>query len=120
MPTVIIHKNGQAHTGEVKDNSNLVVRTGVRQFPYPYLSYGCGMGKCGKCQSRVLKGAEQLPPPNWKEQKVLGGKLEQGYRLICQLWISHDIEIAQDATATAAAAAPVASGPPGPPACTPS
>ena len=97
-----------------------MVRTGVWQFPYPHLRYGCGMGKCGKCQSRVLNGGEQLPAPNWKEQKVLGDKLEQGYRLICQLWISHDIEIAQDAPATVAAAAAVASVPPGPRACTPS
>ena len=98
MPQVIIHKNGQQHAGVVKDNSNLVVRAGVRQFPYPHLTYGCGMGKCGKCTSRIIAGGDQLPAPNWKEVKVLGDKLADGYRLICQLWISHDVELAQEWT----------------------
>lgn len=98
LPKVTIHKNGQTNTGEVAENANLVVRTGIRQFPYPHLTYGCGMGKCGKCASRVLSGSQHLPPPNWKEQKVLGNKLEEGYRLICQLWIDHDLEILQEPT----------------------
>jgi len=95
MPKVVVHKNGQAHEGEVKENSNLVVRAGIRQFPYPNLAYGCGMGKCGKCTSRIIAGGEHLPAPNWKEEKVLGEKLAEGYRLICQLWINHDIELEQ-------------------------
>jgi len=37
-----------------------------------------------------------LPAPNWKEKKQLGAKLEEGYRLVCQLWLSHDLELAQD------------------------
>ena len=96
MPKVIIHKLGAAHEGEVKDNANLVVRAGIRQFPYPHLRYGCGMGKCSKCASEVIAGAEHLPPPNWKEQKVLGANLARGYRLLCQIWVTHDIEIRQD------------------------
>lgn len=96
MLKIIVHKNGQAYEGEVKANTNLVVRAGIRQFPYPNLSYGCGMGKCGKCCSRILAGGEHLPEPNWKEKKVLGEYLEQGCRLICQLWINHDLELSQD------------------------
>jgi ferredoxin len=103
MPKVTLHKNGAAHDGEVADNSNLVVRTGVRQFPYPHLTYGCGMGKCGRCACRVLAGAEHLPDPNWKETKRLGDRLDQGFRLICQLWITHDIELLQDDALNAAA-----------------
>ena len=96
MPMVVFHKQGQSHTGEVKDNTNLVVRAGIRQFPYPHLRYGCGMGKCARCASRVLSGGEHLPPPNWKEEKLLGELLAEGYRLICQLWVHHDIELEQD------------------------
>ena len=96
MPQVVIHRNGECFTGEVKENSNLVVRAGVRQFPYPHLRYGCGMGKCARCASQVLSGGEHLPPPNWKEQQQLGELIEQGYRLMCQLWIEHDIELLQD------------------------
>jgi ferredoxin len=96
MPKIIVHKNGQVHQGEVRENSNLVVRAGIKQFPYPYLSYGCGMGKCAKCTSRIINGAEHLPAPNWKEKKLLAERLELGYRLICQLWIGHDLELTQD------------------------
>ena len=96
MPTVVIHKNGEAHRGEVKDNTNLVVRAGIRQFPFPHLAFKCGMGTCGTCTSRILGGGEHLAPPNWKEKKRLGDKLDEGYRLICQLWITHDIELVQE------------------------
>lgn len=96
MPRVTIHKNGEAFSDDVADDSNLVVRAGIRKFPWPHLRYGCAMGKCGKCASRVLVGAEHLPEPNWKEERVLGERLQAGYRLPCQLWIKHDIELAQD------------------------
>ncbi|MBI3373599.1 MAG: (2Fe-2S)-binding protein [Betaproteobacteria bacterium] len=96
MPKIVLHKGGQVYHGDVKENTNLVVRAGIRQFPYPNLSYGCGMGKCAKCASRIISGGEYLPEPNWKEKKLLGAKLEQGYRLACQLWINHDLELAQD------------------------
>ncbi len=92
---VTIHKAGAVHTEEVPDNSNLVVRAGIKRFPFPHLSYGCGMGKCGKCASRVLAGAEALPAPNWKEAKVLDERLGEGFRLMCQLWLCHDIELEQ-------------------------
>ena len=97
MPRIVIHRNGQAHEGEVKPDTNLVVRAGIKQFPYPHLRYGCGMGKCAKCASRVVAGAEHLPPPNWKEVKLIGEeRLQAGYRLMCQLWIAHDLELEQD------------------------
>lgn len=96
MPKVAVHKGGAVHEGEVKENTNLIVRAGIKQFPWPNLQYGCGMGKCGKCASRILEGADKLPAPNWKEERVLGGKLAEGCRLICQLWIHHDIAFTQD------------------------
>ena len=96
MPKVVIHKLGQAHEGEVRENTNLVVRAGIKQFPYPHLRYGCGMGKCSRCACEVVEGAEHLPPPNWKETKLLGANLERGYRLVCQLWINNDIVLRQD------------------------
>jgi ferredoxin len=96
MPTVTFHKGDEAFSEEVQDNTNLVVRAGIRKFPWPHLRYGCGMGKCGKCTCRVLDGAELLPEANWKEKKVLGERLDQGLRLACQLWLHHDIAITQD------------------------
>jgi ferredoxin len=105
VPTVVVHANGQVFRDEVKDNSNLVVRAGIRQFPYPNFRYRCGMGKCGTCASRIISGGESLPPPNWKEKKILGDRLADGYRLACQLWIKDDIELIQDAPEIAEAIA---------------
>lgn len=96
MPQVVFHKNGQTFTEEVKANTNLVVRAGIRQFPFPHLRYQCGMGKCATCACEVLAGAAQLPPPNWKEKKQLGDRIDGGWRLACQLWLDHDIELRQD------------------------
>jgi ferredoxin len=95
MPKIVLHRNGQVHEGEVKPKANLVVQAGIRQFPFPHLRYQCGMGKCAKCASRILSGAEHLPAPNWKEKKILGARLDEGYRLMCQLWIEHDLELLQ-------------------------
>ncbi|PGL73070.1 2Fe-2S iron-sulfur cluster-binding protein [Bacillus sp. AFS055030] len=94
MPKVRLHVEGEIIEQEVRDDANLVVLAGIRQFPK--LKYGCGMGKCTKCACRVLEGAEKLDPPNWKEQKMLGEKVEEGIRLCCQLTIKDDIVISQE------------------------
>jgi ferredoxin len=99
MPKVTIRTAAGCFEGEVAVHTNLVVRAGIRQFPYPHLRYGCGMGKCAKCACKVLAGGERLPAPNWKEKAQLGERLEQGYRLLCQLWIDGDIELDQGSTA---------------------
>jgi len=99
MPTVVFHKGGQTYTDEVKDNTNLVVRAGIKQFPYPHLRYECGMGKCAKCACRVLAGAEHLPAVKSTDKKQLGDRIDQGYRLACQLWLSSDVELLQDVEA---------------------
>ena len=96
MPVVVLRKNGEVYREAVKENTNLVVRAGIRQFPFPHLRYECGMGMCSRCACVVIAGGEHLPPPNWKEKKQLGERLDAGYRLACQLWIQHDIELAQD------------------------
>ena len=112
MPLITFHKNGQTFQDEVKAGSNLVVRAGIKQYPYPHLAYQCGMGKCATCACKIIAGAENLPPPNWKEKKQLGERLDQGYRLACQLWLEHDLELEQlpAATDTASAAAPATPG----------
>ena len=94
MPKVILHVDETIVEQEVKDNANLVVLAATRQFPK--LKYGCGMGRCTKCTCQVINGAETLAPPNWKEVKMLGDKVNEGYRLTCQLTIQQDIEISQE------------------------
>ncbi|WP_408007944.1 2Fe-2S iron-sulfur cluster-binding protein [Pseudalkalibacillus sp. A8] len=94
MPKVTLHIDGEVVQQDVKDHANLVVLAGIKQFPK--LKYGCGMGKCTKCTCRVIEGADQLDPPNWKEQKMLGENLDEGYRLTCQLTVKDDLEITQE------------------------
>lgn len=94
MPHVRLHVNGQVIEQDVKENANLVVLAGLRQFPE--LKYGCGIGRCTKCVSKIIAGGEKLDEPNWKEKKMLGEKLDQGYRLTCQLTITDDIELSQE------------------------
>ncbi|MGG1575822.1 2Fe-2S iron-sulfur cluster-binding protein [Fictibacillus sp. NRS-1165] len=94
MPFVRLLQDGQLYEQEVKENSNLVVLAGIKEFPK--LRYGCGMGKCTKCVSQVVKGAETLDPPNWKEEKMLGKLLEEGFRLTCQLTVKGDLELVQE------------------------
>jgi len=97
MPKITIHKrSGAIEEGEVAENTNLVVAAGIRKFPYPHLRYGCGMGQCTKCKSLVLEGAEHLPEPNWKEKKLLGDALDEGYRLMCQIWVTGDLALRQE------------------------
>lgn len=94
MPKVILHVDGDTVEQEVKENANLVVLAGIRQLPK--LKYGCGMGRCTKCTCLVINGGEDLAPPNWKEEKMLGEMVREGYRLTCQLTIQKDIEISQE------------------------
>lgn len=97
MPTITIHKKGETYAGEIPSDSNLVVLTGVRKFPWPHLRYGCGMGQCTRCKSRIIAGAEGLGALNWKEIKLLtDAERAQGFRLMCQVRVFHDLELTQD------------------------
>lgn len=98
MPRVTLHVDGDTIEQEVKENANLVVLAGTKEFPK--LKYGCGMGKCLKCACEVISGGEQLGSPNWKEEKMLGESVNDGIRLTCQLTIKEDIEISQENVAT--------------------
>ncbi|QQE78653.1 2Fe-2S iron-sulfur cluster-binding protein [Alicyclobacillus sp. SO9] len=96
MVNVILHGVDGLYEQKVRPGSNLVVLAGLRKFKG--LRYSCGMGRCTRCASRILAGLEFLPEPNWKEIKMVGeDKLAEGYRLLCQLEITSDIEIQQDA-----------------------
>ncbi|WP_044339909.1 2Fe-2S iron-sulfur cluster-binding protein [Rossellomorea aquimaris] len=94
MPNVKLYVEGGIVEQDVKDGANLVVLAGIKQFPK--LKYGCGMGKCTKCTCKVLSGGENLDPPNWKEDKMLGELVNENYRLTCQLNIKADIELTQE------------------------
>jgi uncharacterized 2Fe-2S/4Fe-4S cluster protein (DUF4445 family) len=52
-----------------------------------------GLGICGKCVVRVLRGREILSPPTDVENRWLGEKLEEGFRLACQTKILREGEV---------------------------
>ncbi len=51
----------------------------------------CGKGKCGKC---LVKVEGSVNPPTKNELSVLDPeKLEQGYRLACEVIVEGDVEV---------------------------
>ncbi|MBC7217670.1 MAG: DUF4445 domain-containing protein [Candidatus Caldatribacterium sp.] len=55
----------------------------------PLESYCGGMGSCGKCLIRILKG--NVSPPTDLERAHLGERVEKGFRLACQVVAFGDI-----------------------------
>ncbi|MBL7203162.1 MAG: DUF4445 domain-containing protein [Desulfobacteraceae bacterium] len=54
----------------------------------------CGGKKiCGKCKVIVEKTDGPLPPPSNREQEVLGGNIEKGYRLACETVLTHSATV---------------------------
>ncbi len=96
MPILKINIGDETFEGEVDKNSNLVVKAGIRKFPYPHLKYRCGMASCGTCISKILSGEKNITAPEWKEKKFLKDKLNHGFRLACQFRIIGDLEITQN------------------------
>jgi ferredoxin len=95
VPLVKIIQGDEVFEQNVEENTNLVVQAGIKNYPFPYLKYKCGMGTCGTCALKIISGAQDLSEPTWKEIKVLKEKLNSGYRLACQFRVFHDIEIKQ-------------------------
>jgi uncharacterized 2Fe-2S/4Fe-4S cluster protein (DUF4445 family) len=52
-----------------------------------------GLGICGKCVVRVLRGREILSSPTDAENRWLGEKLEEGFRLACQTRMLREGEV---------------------------
>lgn len=66
-----------------------------RMAGVPHASVCGGRGRCSTCRVKVGAGAEQLPPPNGDEQRVLNrvGTAAKGIRLACQVRPTHDVSV---------------------------
>ncbi len=53
-----------------------------------------GKKKCGKCTVIIQKTDDLLSPPSDREKAVLGGKVEEGYRLACEIRLRHAAVVA--------------------------
>lgn len=59
------------------------------------VKWDCKSGVCDTCKVHVVKGMENLSPPNDAEQNMLGDMIKQGYRLSCQVVANGPCEIKQ-------------------------
>jgi ferredoxin len=70
------------HTMEVPPRSNLLRAILAAGIPY---RWSCTQATCGKCQCRVLQGADSLQRPTVNEPARLSQTLvDMGFRLACQ------------------------------------
>lgn len=60
------------------------------------VKWDCKSGVCDTCKVQVVKGMENLSPPNDAEKDMLGDDLiKQGYRLSCQVIANGPVEFKQ-------------------------
>ena len=58
------------------------------------IAFGCEVGACGTCLSRITKGAQNLSKPTTEEQEMLGLFSQQQHeRLICQCSLVKDDDV---------------------------
>lgn len=85
--------NGQEYNVEIPKAENLL--DGVNDKGVA-VKWDCKSGVCDTCKIKVLKGMENLSPPNDAEVNMLGeAAIKQGYRLSCQITANGPCEIQQ-------------------------
>jgi ferredoxin len=90
MPKLTFETSGKSI--DVDQDANLL-RTSIRYEGS--VPYKCGGGLCGTCRVRIVDGHEHVSNVMKKEINKLGQeKIDQGYRLACQTFISGDVTIA--------------------------
>ena len=52
-----------------------------------------GEGTCGKCVIQLLTGAENFMPTDIEKKHLSQNKIDQGYRLACQITLNCDVKI---------------------------
>jgi len=82
MIRVKVLLGGQVHEVDIPKDENLL--DGVNDKGVD-VKWDCKSGVCDTCKIRVIKGMENLSPVNDREREMLGDKVEQGWRLCCQV-----------------------------------
>lgn len=90
MPILTFQTSGKSI--EVPQDANLL-RTSIRHEGS--VPFKCGGGLCGTCKVRIVDGHDNLSRIMKKEVDRLGQeKLDQGFRLACQTFVTGDVTIA--------------------------
>lgn len=92
MIKVKVLLGGKEHNVEIPKDENLL--DGVNDKGVD-VKWDCKSGVCDTCQIRVLAGMENLSPVNDNERNMLGDKVNEGYRLSCQITAHGPCEIKQ-------------------------
>lgn len=87
MPRLTVHPIGLRMQAEDGETVLDILRRGGIVLP----SICGGLGTCGKCIIRIIKGSTS--PPSERESRLLGEKLLGGFRLACQVRILSDVEV---------------------------
>lgn len=74
-----VHIKNENKTIELKDNSCLVELEGKTN-----IIFACKVGACGVCIAKIVKGMENLAPPNEIERMYLSNFGSSDKRLLCQ------------------------------------
>ena len=82
MIRVKVLLGGQVYDVEIPKDENLLDGVNAKGVD---VKWDCKSGVCDTCKIRVLKGMENLSPVNDREREMLGDKINQGYRLCCQV-----------------------------------
>ncbi|GAB7386373.1 2Fe-2S iron-sulfur cluster-binding protein [Bacillaceae bacterium] len=94
MPTITFLTNDNKQI-EVPEGSNLL-RTSMRYEGG--IPFKCGGGLCGTCKVKIEEGLENVDKIKKHEQKHLSEeKLNEGYRLACQTFITGDVKVSWNA-----------------------
>ncbi|RLE64550.1 MAG: hypothetical protein DRN53_00755, partial [Thermoprotei archaeon] len=74
---------------EVNRGTNLLEV--FRELGIPIRASCGGLGLCGSCKVRILRG--YLNPPSESEVKLLRDLIEEGWRLACRVRVTSDLEL---------------------------
>lgn len=92
MPKVTFATSGKSI--EVDKDTNLL-RMSIRYEGS--VPYKCGGGLCGTCKVKIVDGQENTSKVMKKEINKLGQeKIDEGYRLACQTFVTGDVSLAWD------------------------
>lgn len=83
---------GQAHDIEVPLGSNMLDVCIDREID---VKWECKSGVCDTCAVKIHKGQENLSEPTDGEHTMLEDRLQQGYRLSCQVTVKGPVEFSQ-------------------------
>lgn len=80
MGLVVLHPSGK----KAQADGRQTILQLARSLGVPLVSQCGGKKKCGKCKVIIESARGLIPLPSEREREILGGLLDQGFRLACE------------------------------------